>query len=572
MSEDLARVAALPRRPAYDEDDPAVVETARRITAEFRRPGGTQEAWPVQGFAVDDFRKANGGLGIIVAGGGKTLTSFLTAAAFPEVPGRPRVTVLLIPSALVVQARADWRALAAQWYLPNLVGEDVAYSDARGGIVHIVSYEMLSSQREANILDRLNPDLIIADECHSVARTSSARTKRFLHFFKSHPNCRFVGLSGTIANRSITEFSHLSRLALRKGSPLPIDWPTLQAWSYVLDATEEPADPGELYRIGGPDVDRAASIRSVFRDRLVSTPGIVATTAGHFDCELRISERKVPVPERINLALRRLRKDWVTPGDDPIADAMALAGHARELACGFYYRRIWPNNEPEHIRKEWIEARREWFAEVREFITHRAKPGLDTLGLVENAARDGRFKSHSYGRWDAVRDLACPATEAVWVDDFLVRDAVKWGQEAPGIIWYSHDAVGRAIAEAGRFPLFEGGPAASEGIRLEKGDRTIVATERAHGQGKNLQAFTRSLVTTPSSSGKVQEQLLARTHRGGQKADFVEYTYYTHVPEQLGALKSAVRDCVFGEELLGGQKRLLYAKWLFPVDFLSSIS
>ena len=91
------------------------------------------------------------------------------------------------------------------------------------------------------MLDRLQPELIIADECHSLKDGGAARTKRFLRYMRAHPTTIFLGLSGTVASKSLKDFWHLIKLALREKSPLPIRWPVLDKWAAALDPGETSA-------------------------------------------------------------------------------------------------------------------------------------------------------------------------------------------------------------------------------------------------------------------------------------------------------------------------------------------
>ena len=91
-------------------------------------------------------------------------------------------------------------------------------------------------------------------------------------------------------------------------------------------------------------------------------------------------------------------------------------------------------------------------------------------------------------------------------------------------------AFGRAVAEAGDFPFYGAGDVAAAGILQENGKRTVVASIKAHGTGRNLQAFCRNLVANPPSDGATWEQLLGRTHRQGQEADEVTVASEVAVP------------------------------------------
>jgi hypothetical protein len=52
------------------------------------------------------------------------------------------------------------------------------------------------------------------------------------------------------------------------------------------------------------------------------------------------------------------------------------------------------------------------------------------------------------------------------------------------------------------------------------------------------------------------EQLLARHHRPGQKADDVVVEFYLHSKEMLQALKTSISDAHYMEAMNGNQQRL----------------
>jgi hypothetical protein len=187
---------------------------------------------------------------------------------------------------------------------------------------------------------------------------------------------------------------------------------------------------------------------------------------------------------------------------------------------------------------------------------------MDSPALIELAVLEGRWHMDSYKPWVDVRATAKPDTEAVWIDRFLADDAVKWGKEAPGIIWYEHSALGVEIAKRGGFEFFGAGSASSSGILTADGSRTIVASIKAHGTGKNLQAFSRNLATTTPPNGTAWEQLLGRTHRPGQTQD-VEFYVYRHADVLKTCFLSALADADFQTEVTGLEQKLKTATLTF---------
>ncbi|WP_157775428.1 hypothetical protein [Melittangium boletus] len=80
----------------------------------------------------------------------------------------------------------------------------------------------------------------------------------------------------------------------------------------------------------------------------------------------------------------------------------------------------------------------------------------------------------------------------MWLSDFIVQDAARWAARKglPGIVWVEFPELGERIARAAGVPFYGGGPLASQTIIRESSKRSIVASLRAHGTGKNLTMFS----------------------------------------------------------------------------------
>jgi hypothetical protein len=153
-----------------------------------------------------------------------------------------------------------------------------------------------------------------------------------------------------------------------------------------------------------------------------------------------------------------------------------------------------------------------------------------------------------------------PEPQAVWISDFVVNDAAAWAKKNVGIVWVEFPELGERIAKTAGIPWYGGGPEASATVGLEKGNRSIVASIRAHGTGKNLQAFTKNLVVTPPADGGTWEQLIARTHRPGQTAGLVEVDVCLHTEQFENAFAKARELARFIQAAEGPQK-LLFADY-----------
>ena len=72
-------------------------------------------------------------------------------------------------------------------------------------------------------------------------------------------------------------------------------------------------------------------------------------------------------------------------------------------------------------------------------------------------------------------------------------------------MWYEHAAFGKRLAELSGWPMF--GPDSGSEI-LQASDPVIIASIKAHGDGKNLQAYSQNLISSPPANGTTWEQCL----------------------------------------------------------------
>jgi hypothetical protein len=100
---------------------------------------------------------------------------------------------------------------------------------------------------------------------------------------------------------------------------------------------------------------------------------------------------------------------------------------------------------------------------------------------------------------------------------------------------------------------------ASLEILAEKGDRSILASMKAHGTGKNLQMFSRALIANPPSASDAWEQVIGRIHRTGQKASEVTIDVYRHSEEYRTAIRQAQARARYVEQTTGSRQRLAFA-------------
>lgn len=534
---EFKRIAALPRRLL-------LLDQVEDVTPHVRKPGGTMRLFPVQSAALIEMAIKNGLLGPIAVGHGKELICLLA----PVVMDSER-TVLLVPPELRAQVQRDMARYGEHFEIPR-------------DRITIVAYSELSLAKNTDLLERLKPDLIVANECHHLKRRQSARTKRILRYFKQHPECRLVALSGTMMSKSIADYAHLSEFALRKNSPVPGNWQEVQDWAGALDVKPPYVmKPGALLKFCAP----GESVRDAFGRRLVETPGVVTVQNAELGTALYIRRVGCPVPPVVVEKLDEVRRTWSIDGDE-IADAAIRAMVLLEVACGFYYRWAWPGGV---IDYEWLGARSAWKKAVREKLVY-AREGTDSELLLFQAAerwhrgeRSGRvWNCPEWPLWNAVRHRPEPPKETIWLDDYLCRDAldrarafVKAGHRS--IIWVEHIALGERLAKLARLPFYGGG--------TDAGTATIdilIASRRAQGTGKNLQDRYSANIFPVVCSGKEMEQTIGRTHRTAQVKDEVWVEWYGHLPELEALMNKAIEEAQAERETFKKPQKLLYGTHL----------
>jgi hypothetical protein len=622
-SNDLRRVLALRRREVPSEKYLSIIaadlkQRLGRVRTAADGPCECSKIKPyakypcadtlksIQAMALHEGEEVGGLLGPIGVGHGKTLLDLL----MPMVVGG-KTWVLLLPPQLKSQLlEVDWNYYSQHWHLPNLVSGKW-YTPGRP-FLHVIAFSELSGAKNTDLLERLDPDGILVDEAHSVRNRTAARTKRFLRFLDKQTAPTYVGKrtklfcwSGTLTARSLKDYAHLAEHSLGGGSPVPLHWPTVEEWAAHLDPSEFRAPAGALARLSevvGQPRREVEDARDLFRGALVRTPGVVSSgDAASCQASLVISERVVSTPPKVQLAINTLEATWQRPDEEELVDALSKARCARELSCGFYYQWRWPKRGGEAQRipiiDKWKAARKEWHKELRDKLKHGGAHMDSPLLCLQAAIRwhdgyvyvekdeDGNEKrryeippksskgprptwnSTFWPLWKEVRNTAFPETEAVWIDDFLVQDSLKWLSEGPGVLWYEFSAfAARLVARrgAGAFTLAGPGEDGNRVVRSLTGREAVVASIRAHGTGKNLQQFARAHVANPPSDGATWEQLLGRHHRTGQEADEVTFSTYRHTEAFRAAVEKARDLSEYIEGTLGTTQRLAsIASWGF---------
>jgi hypothetical protein len=542
-TDDLDRILALPRRNQTALEFGESIKD--RLTALLKTPHGTQSLRAVQAAALYEIGTHGGLFGPIPVGHGKTLISLMAPYVLDAV--KP---LLVLPAALLKKTRNEMAKYAEHWKVPT---------------IQMISYELLGRVNYSTFLAEQNPDLIIFDEVHRAKNKKAAVTRRLIRYLRSAPHTKVVALSGTIMRKSLLDFGHILRWCLKDKAPIPSTDHELEEWAQALDERVEEYERAELgalkaFSNGVDDID---AVRRGFKERLVSTPGVVAVGVGEDDlveCSLRVSALKYSVSDTTESHFSKLRNDMLTPDDWQLMQAVDVWRHARELALGLHY--VWDPRPPD----PWRNARRDWNAFVRETLSKSRT--LDSELQVVQACDSGRLPNEALEAWRAIRDTFTPNVKAIWHDASALRVCLDWMKE-PGIVWTEHDLFARRLAELSGCKYYGAKGLTDRGEFIDDASplQAAIVSIDANKEGRNLQhKWYRNLVTAPPEGADVWQQMLGRTHRPGQIADEVEVDVLLGCKEHANAWRRALSAAEAIRDTTGAESKLLLADTDWPSE------
>ena len=612
-TEDFERIHALPRRvPAAGAD--ALVDA---LTAYLKTPTGTMRLRPLQALALHEIGTVSsggtvgGGFLPLDVGEGKTLTSLLTPvviAAAAQAAGRvgAQRPLLLLPANLIQKTARERDALAEHWRIPRHI--------------RLMSYQMLGLVQSALELEQYQPDLIIADEVQKLKNRDAAVTRRVERYMERHPETAFVGMTGTIMRKSIRDFAHVLRWCLKDGAPVPLKDAELDEWALCLDERIENefqrVDPGALLRFASPAEVAAygeqVAARRGFRRRLRETPGIVASAdtgtevvrADGTPVRLEIRALKYDVSPVTDGHFGKLRDDGVTPDGWVLWEAAETWRVAKELALGFHYVQVdqarysdWQQKvrtsaedsfargattgwgalatmskgyreqfdiflETARPPERWRDAKRNWFAAVREVLSRSRT--WDSPEHIAQACDAGKLPGVApiLETWRAIKDTFVSQSVAVWHDDSALRAAAAWMRKGPGIVWTEHRVFAEALSELTGAVYYGAKGFSDDGRFVDDGDADgcVIVSVDANREGRNLQyKWHRNLITSPAEGADLWQQLLGRTHRPGQTAPVVTADVFLGCAEHARAWAKATAGAYSIRDTVGSESKLLVA-------------
>lgn len=538
-SEDFYRIKKLAKR----KHEP--IEVQQGLTALLKTPQGEQTLRPLQAMALCEAGEKRGGFFPLRVGLGKTLISLLLASVIEC--KRP---TLILPAALIDKTEKERQELSKHWRI------------FKG--IRLYSYEMLGRVQGARSLDIWRPDLVIADECHRLKNKRAGVTRRVVRYMLEHPETAFVAMSGTVMKNSLRDFAHVIGWCLKDGSPLPLQEHTVMEWADALDEKVNGfsrLDPGvllEFCEVEDQDPqDELGSARRGFRRRLTETPAVVASSGVEdADCSLYISALEYDVSPATEKNFTTLRTLWETPDGWALSEAMAVWRHARELAIGLHY--CWDPRPP----PEWLLARKLWAAFVRETLSNSRT--LDTELQVANAVLSEELDSPEYHAWREIKDTFTINSKPVWHDTSALEVCERWAQKNEGIVWCEHTFFAEELSRRTGLPYFGSGGLNAMGQRIEECRGSLIASVAANSTGRNLQRWSRNLITAVPNGAPQWEQLMGRTHRSGQQSDEVTVDVLFGCAEHHEGFERARAAARMIQDSTGHTQKILTADVAWP--------
>lgn len=396
-----------------------------------------------QASAVASYLTEDGGFFPIGVGWGKTGIALMCAERAWR-KGMTKIMLHIEPSTLGQLVKTDipmWRKHTNLSVPFHVLGgrskkdREMLYNSGRKGC-YIVPYSLLSVKDTMDMLEAIEPDLVIADECHNLKDRKTARTKRWMAMMQ-YRDRELVAMSGTITTKSIEDYRHLIDLALKDGSPLPRNGAMAYGWSRVIDSgsviTDQhqagPMEPMVAWaneqrieqRRQESDPEKRAKIRHLrltvsdireaYTQRLHSAPGVTSSPDSEIKASVSIenkNEQGNPWASEgefwqtrdgwgeLDNHMDRIKDEWQTPNGDEIEHAIHTFKWMVELGSGFYNELVWPTPEwvCTHNNVDVVQAESAILSAEHAHVLHQkyskclrgffedSPPGLDTPMLV----------------------------------------------------------------------------------------------------------------------------------------------------------------------------------------------
>lgn len=543
MIHTVAHVVQLPR-VEYRELD---------VSAWTRKPGLPLK--PMQARALAAIQHVGGGFFPIGVGHGKTYIALLAGTVLG------RTALVFAPPHTLAQMRGELDKLREHYCVTQEV--------------RLISYGLLSSkngrERVVEVLKGTDPRscVFVFDEAHMLKNPKSTRVKRVEHLLQIAEGAPVVALSGTMTNRSITEFAHLARWCLREWSFVP-DGRECQYWAQYIDvargqdfiapdrAAAEAIEP--LWRFAGLQPSPLASFheeqeisRRAFQLRMHTSGGVVSSGDEETGASLTIVTLRLDVPAEVEAALDLLDEGYA-PDDTEVVEPAHRWLLGQTLSQGLWYELVWGD----WATPQFFAERKAWWGWVRAEVERR---GLESPSFVTEQAKRAHEagENSAYARrwasWAPWANHPEPQRRTHWITDSVIEQTLdhRFGKKQPTIYWHLWEQVGRKLAQKGRFHFY--GRSQTPANKAH----TCTMSIRAQGEGLTLHSWARGLVVDVPTTGLAWEQLLGRSHRYGTEHDEVVYGVLQHTKALRRSFAQANVDARYIEQTKGHKQRLCYA-------------
>lgn len=562
---EMERMTSLGMKPEQDDDkliakwSTRFRRTASARTLKLAQAQGLEEAEVAAGWGP-----AYGSVGSMGVGKGKTLYFLLV----PRVFGAKR-PIQLVPSDMKEQTLEDEWEWGREYNIVRSTDDVEEWECANGDLRLLLTYGQISQSKSSDLLRELDPDFIGADEAQNLANDVAARTKRFKrHMKEKRATTRFCPASGTITQAAMGDYAHLVNLALMDKSPIPRHERDLELLAGTIDWGAQPDHASYVYatqlinwakghgwRPSTSDTQKAA--REALGFRLKTCPGVVVTTSSSCDSVIELTAAYPEMPDGIRGALHHLDTTNDLPDGTQIVEAAQFTASANQLSMGFYYHWVWEETLAGVVDVPWLEARREWASQVRQYLARHGREDCDSPGLVERYVRREKKPEGLYAalrRWQVQRKKPPPPVKAVWFDFSLIIWACAWARKRDAaIIWFRSTAVGEMLQAFGIPAMWEGRPD-------HQATPIVALAWNVYHKGHNLQAWHEGLELEPAPSGGRWEQKLGRTHRTGQTAPVVKETVLQHTWAFRNNMRRAIEKAQYIEAVTYQPQKILLAE------------
>jgi hypothetical protein len=635
---DVKRIISLPLIQPLDPSEYESFCRENSVQAAYQDPDDPFRFNRLQVEGILSWLEIGGLLGLMAVGTGKTL--LLQAISSLAIANGHQRIVQLLPKNLIEQylrTQLPWaRKRTPIRFHPHSFADldpehrnSLSQSKRKG--VYLLPYTTLSREKSVNILEDIQPSLILADEAHYLSNPIAAVTKRVFRYLDAYEDCEFVAVSGSMTKKGPEDFAHLAERALRQRTPFPMKKAMLAAWHLIVEAGAVPSSgaAGPIRPLIGwakrhfpmeEFPDDVSGFRKALKLRVQTAPGVVASTAkDDIATSLCYVNLEIEEPEKcagwekleeLRAALELLGE---TPNGDTVDHELNAYKWYYEFSAGFYNELVWPTPEKFAKHRKLTDAEAEAFIQLgkdhhvllngyhkllRGWLEHNKNPmgshgPIDTpmlVGREMSQTKDRHVPGPVYLAWQEAKKAEIPGmaeriSRAVRVCPFKINAAVAWAaaltKKGEGsILWVYHIEIGEWLFEAmkaaglpvshcpaGENPKHE--KLVSESLEHGPADMHYVTSAKAHHRGHNMQHHRNQYFVQTLREADIMEQCVGRLHRQGQKADHLDVTLSITTPFEFKVFSACANDALYVHQAGGNRQKLLYGDYTPKIQTFS---